>query len=233
MHWLENVGLKNRANHYPCELSGGEQQRIAIAVAHNLAKLLKDQKGREPQPPIKAIISSHHTLFFNVLCNELKKNSRKFFLSKDKTQIPLPKESEEPQKNHYVEGYLLANTDNTPHFYHVAMLAELDKAAKSGQIYTYHFNILRSLLEKTASFLGYDHFSACVSHDDNDPDGKLRVRTIQILNHGAYSHFEPVDPLPGTKDLFLQELKHFVKKYRFNTKALAQLAPPEQNEQST
>tara|TARA_B110000879_G_C11150704_1_gene504478 strand:+ start:1021 stop:1695 length:675 start_codon:yes stop_codon:yes gene_type:complete len=33
MHWLENVGLKNRANHYPCELSGGEQQRIAIARA--------------------------------------------------------------------------------------------------------------------------------------------------------------------------------------------------------
>lgn len=30
---LEAVGLKDRANHYPSELSGGEQQRVAIARA--------------------------------------------------------------------------------------------------------------------------------------------------------------------------------------------------------
>ncbi len=32
-HWLEKVGLSNRANHKPSQLSGGEQQRIAIARA--------------------------------------------------------------------------------------------------------------------------------------------------------------------------------------------------------
>ncbi|MCX8094673.1 MAG: amino acid ABC transporter ATP-binding protein [Caldisericia bacterium] len=31
--YLEKVGLKNRANHYPIQLSGGEQQRVAIARA--------------------------------------------------------------------------------------------------------------------------------------------------------------------------------------------------------
>ena len=30
---LEKVGLKNRMNHYPSQLSGGEQQRVAIARA--------------------------------------------------------------------------------------------------------------------------------------------------------------------------------------------------------
>jgi putative ABC transport system ATP-binding protein len=30
---LENVGLSDRANHYPSQLSGGEQQRIALARA--------------------------------------------------------------------------------------------------------------------------------------------------------------------------------------------------------
>ena len=33
MKMLEMVGLKERANHYPTELSGGEQQRVAIARA--------------------------------------------------------------------------------------------------------------------------------------------------------------------------------------------------------
>ncbi|WP_018691155.1 ABC transporter ATP-binding protein [Algicola sagamiensis] len=31
--WLEKVGLANRADHYPNQLSGGEQQRVAIARA--------------------------------------------------------------------------------------------------------------------------------------------------------------------------------------------------------
>lgn len=30
-HWLEKVGLQHRSQHFPAELSGGEQQRVAIA----------------------------------------------------------------------------------------------------------------------------------------------------------------------------------------------------------
>ncbi|CAM2958912.1 hypothetical protein [Glaesserella parasuis] len=51
-----------------------------IAIACDLATLLKDNKDN-----FKVIISSHHGLFFNVMCNELKKqNHRKYFLYKDK-----------------------------------------------------------------------------------------------------------------------------------------------------
>lgn len=32
-HWLEQVGLGARTDHYPSQLSGGEQQRVAIARA--------------------------------------------------------------------------------------------------------------------------------------------------------------------------------------------------------
>lgn len=33
LQWLDEVGLKHRANHFPSQLSGGEQQRVAIARA--------------------------------------------------------------------------------------------------------------------------------------------------------------------------------------------------------
>ena len=33
LHWLAQVGLKERANHFPKTLSGGEQQRVALARA--------------------------------------------------------------------------------------------------------------------------------------------------------------------------------------------------------
>ncbi|MHA2248140.1 MAG: ABC transporter ATP-binding protein, partial [Candidatus Hodarchaeales archaeon] len=33
LKWLDEVGLKDRANHFPSQLSGGEQQRVAIARA--------------------------------------------------------------------------------------------------------------------------------------------------------------------------------------------------------
>ncbi len=33
VHWLSQVGLSSRLNHYPTQLSGGEQQRVAIARA--------------------------------------------------------------------------------------------------------------------------------------------------------------------------------------------------------
>ncbi|MHA2224015.1 MAG: ABC transporter ATP-binding protein [Candidatus Hodarchaeales archaeon] len=33
LDWLDRVGLKERANHFPSQLSGGEQQRVAIARA--------------------------------------------------------------------------------------------------------------------------------------------------------------------------------------------------------
>ncbi|MEC8277835.1 MAG: ATP-binding cassette domain-containing protein, partial [Myxococcota bacterium] len=32
-HWLERVGLGSRFDHYPTQLSGGEQQRVALARA--------------------------------------------------------------------------------------------------------------------------------------------------------------------------------------------------------
>jgi len=57
---------------------------LFIAVASDLARLLRDAKDqRDDDNPTKVVFSSHHALFFNVMCNELKKRRHKrYFLSR-------------------------------------------------------------------------------------------------------------------------------------------------------
>ena len=164
-----------------------------IAVASHLAQLMS---GND----IKVVVSSHHTLFFNVLCNEINK-AEQLFLQKDS-----------------ISGcYILKDTTKTPFFHHVALLKELKKASDSGELYTYHFNILRSILEKTASFHGYAHFSACIRKGEED-DEPVYTRIVNLLSHGNYSLFEPKEMVPENKEHFRRILNNFLEDYNFNSK---------------
>jgi len=69
-------------------------------------------------------------------------------------------------------------------------------------LFTHHFNMLRTILEKTASFHGHKNFSACIRQDDDDPDGILHARLINILSHGNYSLYEPQQMLDENKAYF-------------------------------
>ena len=167
----------------------------AIAVASHLAQLMKDCD-------VKVIVSSHHALFFNVLCNELGRSAQ-LFLQKDTAN----------------NNYLLKNTEKTPFFHHVALLKELKQAADSGKLYTYHFNILRNILEKTASFHGFKHFSSCLKKDENDDsDGILHKRMLDLLSHGNYSLFNPIEMVDENKEHFRKILNNFLADYKFNEK---------------
>lgn len=172
----------------------------AIAVAAHLARMLKGQER------LKAVISSHHTLFFNVLCNELGRPWQ-FYLGRE------------------AAGWVLRDTGQTPRFYHVAMLKELHEAAQAGRLFTYHFTILRSIMEKTATFHGFSHFGDVMKRAPDDEDGTLHFRYIQLLSHGGYSLFEPAEMLPENKDIFRSILADFMTDYRFNPALFPQPAP--------
>ncbi len=169
----------------------------AIAVAAHLAQLLKNQNR------VRVVLSSHHTLFFNVMYNEWRNQIRKkkalcLFLKKAPG------------------GWELRDTGDTPRFYHVAMLRELHKAAESGEIYTYHFNILRGIMEKTATFHGFTGVGDIVKKAPEDENGVLHFRYIQLLSHGNYSLFEPREMLEENKEIFRRILHDFMNDYRFN-----------------
>jgi len=164
----------------------------AIAIASDLSQLLKRGISK-----VKVILSSHHALFFNVMCNELKKfNCKQYFLHKSTP-----------------DGHTLRTTTDTPYFHHVALIAELKQAMDSGQIKTYHFNMLRSILEKTATFFGFDDFSSCI---DGVDDEVLYSRALNLLSHGKYSIYEPVEMGEDNKNLLKDILREFLKKYQFS-----------------
>ena len=166
----------------------------AITVANNLAQLLKRADSQ-----LKTVVSTHHTLFFNVLCNELKR-AKRYFLSQDKKP----------------GGYVIRETGDTPFFHHVASLAALYEVEQSDKLFTHHFNMLRSILEKTASFHGYESFSACIKQDADDEDGVLHTRLVNILSHGNYSLYEPREMLEENKNYFRRILHDFITRYPFN-----------------
>jgi hypothetical protein len=162
-----------------------------IAVASDLAQLLK--RG---QDKVKVVISSHHSLFFNVMYNELRNIEHKsHFLHKNGS-----------------DGYILRATDDTPFFHHVALLTELKKVSTTQKVNTYHFNMLRSILEKTSTFFGYDEFSKCIYGID---DEVLFSRALNLLSHGKYSIYQPVEMNDDNKELFNRILNAFLEKFEF------------------
>ena len=186
-----------------------EQNSVAIAV--HLASILKADGNK-----LKTVVSTHHPLFFNVIYNEFNriKGRRFFFLGRS------------PSKKYY-----LSDTTDTPFFHHVASLLELHTAARNQQIFTYHFNQLRVLMEKTASFLGYDKFERCVVRYSDDQDGLLHTRLVNLLSHGKYSLYEPMPMGDENKLHFNKMLANFTERFLFNPVWFPPLEFDEENEE--
>ena len=192
----------------------------AIAVACDLAQLLRRAASRKDgngaPAPIKVIFSSHHALFFNVMCNEIGRSKEgeprvahnRYFLHR-------PNEA---------GAYTLRATKDTPFFHHVATLAELQAAAHptNGKLYTFHFNALRSIMEKTASFFGHPDISFCLKALENEEDRALYNRALNLLSHGKYAIHEPTEMGEDNKDLFRRILREFITIFKFNLPEITQ-----------
>lgn len=185
----------------------------AISVACDLASMLRRavrwQTEHGNSSPIKIVSSSHHALFFNVMCNELgstrdggpETKLKRYFLHRPTT-----------------EGvYTLRATEDTPYFHHVASLAELQRAADptNGKLYTFHFNALRSVMEKTASFFGNPDISFCLKALHNEEDQALYSRALNLLSHGKYAIHDPVEMGEDNQELFRRILRDFLSVFHF------------------
>lgn len=168
----------------------------AIAVASHLSHLLTNAQSIP-----KTVISTHHTLFFNVLCNEIGKGKSHRFLLKNDAES---------------DGYLLSETDKKPFLHHLATLAELNRVTQSGNIKRHHFNMMRCIMEQTAIFCGLDGWTECIKVPDNDPDRDLHERMINVMSHADYLINEPEDPPERYKDDFRKIFEKFASSHLFS-----------------
>ena len=199
-HWVKNLYIDDPVSSL--------DDNNAIAIACDLSELLRSAATRrdvngDPQP-IRTIFSSHHTLFFNVMCNELRRTRE----NQEKIKV----------KQYFLhrsdaEGvFTLRATGDTPYFHRVATLAELRERAQVGTLYTYHFNALRSILEKTASFFGHEDLRVCLK---GLQDEALYNRALNLLSHGKYAINEPVEMVDDNKELFRRILRDVVDRFDF------------------
>ena len=168
----------------------------AIAVANNLTQMLIKSDSYIP-----TVISTHHPLFFNVLCNEFGKKTKKYFLKTSSSS----------------REYILDNVDGREFLHHLSTLTELNELQQSGKLYTHHFNMLRRVMEQTANFFGMNSWKDCIRPEDDDPDKMLYERILNVMSHGDYSLFEPREMLDENKNMFRKIFRQFIRIHPFNS----------------
>ncbi|MEO5607118.1 MAG: AAA family ATPase [Polaromonas sp.] len=186
-------------------------EQNTIAVASSLAALLKSEDNN-----LKVVISTHHGLFFNVMFNELTGKRTANGNENIKKKVYILHRLNEAQT------YTLEDTGESPFLHHVAALKELRAVAKTGNISQYHFNSLRSILEKTAIFFGRQHISTCF---EGLPEKALYTRFLNVRSHAKYSVFESDSITSSDKKMFREILNAFLDRYSFRLAAAGAIPP--------
>jgi hypothetical protein len=177
-----------------------------IQLAVDLAHLVKSNNSS-----INFIITTHNPLFYNVLCNEFasdEKTERYSWKSKWFSKSRL-------EKNEDGSHHLAEQPNDSPFAYHLHLISQLEEAIKSGQVEKYHFNLLRNILEKTATFLGYKRWEHLLPDADDGLPNPYAKRIVNFSSHSKHAA-EEVAPLKPEEKKILEELvKHLVEHYRF------------------
>lgn len=193
-----------------------------IAFAMQLYSVIRQQKqlemdayraGNADFRRIKFVVSSHHSLFFHTMLHGLSgdKKLKRYYLSRDK------------QKDRLV---LKSMSDDTPFYYNVAMMSEIKKAIDGDKLYTFHFTVLRSVMEKIKEFFGHRDFSIILegikyrgeTYDQTafsqEELAEFYSRVVNVLTHQG-SMFTPTLMNDDNKELATAIFNHLVEKYQF------------------
>ena len=187
----------------------GQQLYTVIRDRLKFEKAEALRVGLENVRRVKFVISSHHALFFHVMYHGLSGDSKLgcYYLSRKKENDDL------------VLKYM---RNDAPFYYNVAMMFELQKAIETDNLYTYHFTILRSVMEKIKEFFGHSSFKTIlrgIKYKDlelnEDELSDFYSRVMNVLTHQG-SMFTPTLMNEDNKELARTIFEHIQRKYEFN-----------------
>lgn len=156
-----------------------------IELAVNLASLIKSSTS-----DLKFIITTHSPLFYNVLFNEFNnKVYQKQADDKFKLTYNPYKEFEKYRLEKQGDGNfeLLKQPTDSPFSYHLFLLLELQKAILDQEIKKYHFSFIRNILEKMATFLGYNYWPALLQKTQDGKPDPFANRILNLSSHSAHA----------------------------------------------
>ncbi len=158
----------------------------------------------------KIIITSHHFGFLTILSDMLGKGEKA-----DKFRnIDNSKKYKEFILEGNGEDLSLIKTKNGVFLYHLRLLQILNQASILKEVYTYHFALLRQVLENIASFLGVGKFSYVLEQIGitNKEKVALIVNALSHLN----VYYQQIDkPVPDNLEIFNEVLNKLMDRYGF------------------
>lgn len=173
-------------------VSSMDDTRI-IAIALKVANLMQKSKNY-----FDFLITTHHPLFFNVLfCNKHEKwNKTNYILYKSDDSFRLKKQCSE-----------------SPFAYHHVIISEIKRAIDIHNLKKYHFNLFRCLLEKTANFLGYNHWKKCLNDIELEEDF---LKIIDHYSHDRLAELEYNNLTEANIEIFKNVFESFYDKYKWS-----------------
>ncbi len=169
-----------------------------IEVAISLKSLISESTVDN----IKYIITTHHTLFYNVLYHEIKYDSKKTFencIIKNNGKM-----------------YEKVGNNDTIFGYHHFIKNELKNAISNNKIERYHFTLFRNLLEKTSTYLGYKKWGDLITYDGVTKEKREEyIRKINLYSHNKISDLENAELKENEKEMLKKLFNNFIKEYRW------------------
>lgn len=153
----------------------------------------------------KFVITTHHIGLFSILSDMLTKGEKASKFKKLTRVCTLS------IKNDKVS---LESCRNEVFLYHLRLLQVLDRAYGAGEVKSFHFALLRQVLENIASFLGVGQFGYVLQQIGiNDAEEVATI--VNTMSHKKVYYFESDELVPDTKAIFEKVFLGVKEKYQF------------------
>ena len=190
-----------------------------IELAVNISRLIKNSRSK-----LKFIITTHNPLFYNVISNELNNNISNPLYIRGEQNTGLEKwiyHSDNSIKYRFVkfaDGNFSLDPlgRKTPFSYHLQLLREIQEAKNNPiLIKKYHFNFIRNVLEKTATFLGYSNWEKLLPIVNGEPD-PFANRILNLSSHSAHAGDENGEVQENDRDKLIELVNYLESNYKFS-----------------